>query len=201
MSHTLLATPSPFPLIDTKPFPALPLCSPPVISQFSIAIGLLAVSHLPADADTDPQHPHSALLLHCLLQVLPGACILAFASAMPALSGVHITLDLPLALCQTHQHFCSLNLAASSSYSSHCPYTAPPADCDFSSRPHPHCFYILDTGLHSTLDFVPAFAVRRSCTPRAWPSSHFPLLLFTVHLMHTVPTSVPHSFHTTPPNL
>ncbi|KAJ7855051.1 hypothetical protein B0H13DRAFT_2358155 [Mycena leptocephala] len=70
---TLLATPSPFPLIDTKSFPTLPLCSPPVISRFSIAIGPLAVSLPPAEVDTEPRHPHSALLLHCALEVIPGA--------------------------------------------------------------------------------------------------------------------------------
>ncbi|KAJ7868151.1 hypothetical protein B0H13DRAFT_2351575 [Mycena leptocephala] len=100
-----------------------------------------------------------------MLQVLLGARILAFASAPPTLSSVHITLDLPLALCQIHQHFCSLDLAASLSYSSHRPCAVPPLDRDFRIRSHAHCFYILDTGLHSTLDVVPAFVIRRSCTP------------------------------------
>jgi hypothetical protein len=95
MSHTLLATPSPFPLIDTKPFPTLPLCFPPANSRFSITVGPLAVSHPPADVDTDPWHPHSALLLHCMLYPVRDA----FAFETP--SRPRIALDLPLTLPQT----------------------------------------------------------------------------------------------------
>ncbi|KAJ7838896.1 hypothetical protein B0H13DRAFT_2367126 [Mycena leptocephala] len=85
----------PFPIIDTKPFPTLPLCSPPVLSQFSLAIGPLGVSHLPADADANPRGPHSALLLHGMPQV----CTYAFALVPPP--HARVTLDLPLTLCQT----------------------------------------------------------------------------------------------------
>ncbi|KAJ7854495.1 hypothetical protein B0H13DRAFT_2358458 [Mycena leptocephala] len=53
------------------PFPTLPLCFPPANSRFSITVGPLAVSHPPADVDTDPWHPHSALLLHCMLYPTP----------------------------------------------------------------------------------------------------------------------------------
>ncbi|KAJ7840032.1 hypothetical protein B0H13DRAFT_2366408 [Mycena leptocephala] len=51
-------------------------------SRFSIAIGLLAVSHPPAEVDTDPQRPHSALLLHCTLEVIP-------CTRVPSLSLLH----------------------------------------------------------------------------------------------------------------
>ncbi|KAJ7838898.1 hypothetical protein B0H13DRAFT_2367128 [Mycena leptocephala] len=82
-------------LFSTKPFSTLPRCSPPVISRFSIAIGLLGVSHLPADADAEGRCPHSALLLHGM----PQGCTLAF--ALVPLPRTRITQDIPLTLRQT----------------------------------------------------------------------------------------------------
>ncbi|KAJ7914525.1 hypothetical protein B0H13DRAFT_2325261 [Mycena leptocephala] len=167
------ATPSPFPLIDTKPFPTLPLCSPPVTSRFSIATGPLAVSDLPADADTDadPRHPISSLLLHYTLHILPGP-------RRPSASSV-LLLPRPRSL--------AVVLLARP--------TAPPAGRDFPPAClHAHCFHILDTGLYSPLDFAPVFSLSSS-------SSHFRLPLFTAHLACTTPTFVLHALHASPPNL
>jgi hypothetical protein len=101
----------------------------------------------------------------------------------------------PDADLRRRRHFCSLDLGASPSYSSHGPCAAPPTDRDFGTRPHAHCFYILDTSLYSTLilrphsqsiDLAPHMHRARTSTS-------------TVHLAHTIPTSALHTSHASPP--
>jgi hypothetical protein len=92
-------------------------------------------------------------------------------------------------------HFCSLDLRASPSYSSHGSCAAAPTDREFGAHPHAHCFYILDASLYLTLvlrphsesiDLAPHMHRARTSTS-------------TVHLARTVPTSVLHASHATPP--
>jgi hypothetical protein len=70
----------------------------------------------------------------------------------------------PEADLRCHWHFCSFDVAALPSYALHGPCAAPLTDRDFGTHPQAHCFYVLDTNLHSTLDFALAFAVRGSRT-------------------------------------
>jgi hypothetical protein len=156
-------TACPFLLIDTKPFAILPLCYPPLPtakSRFSIAIGLLAISHPPADVDADPRRPHSCSTTHLkfyLVRAHP-----RFRSCTAALHVHHPgspTGTLPDADLRCHWHFCSLDLAAS-----HGPCAAPPTHRDFGTHSHAHCFCIPDTDLYSILAFSFAFAVARSPT-------------------------------------
>ncbi|KAJ7880493.1 hypothetical protein B0H13DRAFT_2345568 [Mycena leptocephala] len=141
----------------------------------------LAVSLPPADTDTDPQRPHSALRLHCTPQVLPGTRTPRFRSCTAALHMHHSSTDTPPDADLQHcRYFCSLDLTASPSYSSHGPYAAPLTARDFDARPHAHCFY-------------------NDLASHVQPSSHFCLPLFTVDLARTIPTSVLHASHASPP--
>ncbi|KAJ7834075.1 hypothetical protein B0H13DRAFT_2370071 [Mycena leptocephala] len=109
----------------------------------------LAVSHLLADADVDPRRPHSALLLHCTLEVLPGARAPSLsllhhcpARTSPRIFHWHSTRCRPLvSSALLLPRLQSLSLA----WPLHCA----------SDKPHKA---VLD------LDFVPAFMVHRAFT-------------------------------------
>ncbi|KAJ7842491.1 hypothetical protein B0H13DRAFT_2365204 [Mycena leptocephala] len=143
---------------------ATPSPFPLINSRSSITTAPLAVSHLSytrrtctlAFAVAPPPRPHIALdLLLALHQMLPFSVVGIFAPSTSL-------------------------LAASPSYSSHGPSRLRRTMTSRPARPHAHCFYILDTGLYSTLDFAPAFSLS---------SSHFCLPLFAVHLACTARTS------------
>ncbi|KAJ7904151.1 hypothetical protein B0H13DRAFT_2334629 [Mycena leptocephala] len=159
------------------------------------------VSHPPAEVDSDPRRPHSALLLHCTLEVIPRARVpsLSLLHHRPARASPRIfhwqspgcRPSVLSALLLPRLQSLALVLLAR-------PCTAPPTNREFGAHPHVHCFYILDTSLYFTLILCPH---SRSIEPppRA-PSSHFCLPLFTVHLACTVPTSVLHASRASPPH-
>ncbi|KAJ7914997.1 hypothetical protein B0H13DRAFT_2324802 [Mycena leptocephala] len=87
-------------------------------------------------------------------QVLPGVCTIAFALALPPRS--RVALDLSLALRQMPTFGVVGTFAPSTSQP--CPRTPHMAPAlrhrrtvtSCPTRPHARCFYILDTGLHSS---------------------------------------------------
>ncbi|KAJ7871282.1 hypothetical protein B0H13DRAFT_2349937 [Mycena leptocephala] len=143
-------------------------------SQFSIAIGLLAVSHLPAHVDTDlgvriPHfyctacfkfYPARASSLSLLPRRRCPACASLWIFRWHSARHIGTLLPRPRSL--------ALVLLA-------------PSPCharDFGARSHAHGFYILDTGLHSMLDFAPAYTIARS---RTTPASDLALLPPALH--------------------
>ncbi|KAJ7922151.1 hypothetical protein B0H13DRAFT_2317756 [Mycena leptocephala] len=94
------------------------------------------------------------------------------------------------------RYFCSLNLAALPSYSSHGPCTAP-----LTAVPARMCTASTNTGHRPVLDlgFPRAFAVRRSCIMRAAELALLPPALHcALHVHH--PTSVLRASHASPPH-
>ncbi|KAJ7880478.1 hypothetical protein B0H13DRAFT_2345551 [Mycena leptocephala] len=142
-------------MVTLSPFPYENLPNSPSLLSTTPDNLLLGVSLPPADAEADPRRLHSALLLHCMHQASGSTQLVRTQSAPYAHYLGSSTGTLPEADLRRCRHFCSLNLAASPSYSSHEPYTTPPTDHDFGTRPHGHCFYMLDTSLYLTLILRP----------------------------------------------
>jgi hypothetical protein len=150
----------------------------------------------PTNLGAVPQRPHFAVLLHWTLEVIPGAYA-------PSLSLLHRR---PTCISPWIVHWHSTRCRPSASSALLLPRTP-------RTVPAPRFCWTVTSAparMHTASTYW-----TRACTrplilclhlqsvdlaPHVRPSSHFRLPLFTVHLTHTVPTSVLHASHASPPH-